>query len=99
MALSPSVPSASAMPTVGVTAAVGPATVAEGLFESGRGSSPRVHTAPVSPQARSPGSAIETASRPSGSTVISHRSCRPFTRRAPVTSPSSTSKASSRIVT
>ena len=87
--------------TVFVTAgsSSGPATVADGLLLSGLGSSPRVHTAPVVPQSRPPFSVIVTASRESGSTVISHRSCRPSTRRAPVTSPSSTSKASSRIVT
>ena len=96
MSPSPSVPLASEMPTVGVTAAGGPATVAEGLFESGRGFSPRVHTAPVVPQSRFPGSVIETSPWPSGLTVISHRSLRPLTRRAPVTSPPVTVKPSSR---
>ena len=76
-----------------------PATVADGLLLRGLGSSPRVHTAPVVAQARLPGSVIATASRESGSTVISHRSWRPSTRRALVTSPAVTVKDSSRNVT
>ena len=76
----------------------GPATVADGLLLSGLGSSPRVHTAPAVPQARPPGSVIVTASPESGSTVISHRSWRPSTRRACVTSPPVTVNDSSRSV-
>ena len=64
-------------PIVGAPAAArfadGPATVAEGLFVSGLGSSPRVHTAPGRAQARSPGSVIVTSPSESGATVISHR--------------------------
>ena len=74
----------------------GPATVPDGLLLSGRGSSPRVHTAPAVPQARLPGSVTVTALREPGSTVISHRSWRPSTRRAPVTLPSVTVKDSPR---
>ena len=60
----------------------GPATVADGLLLNGLGSFPRVHTAPAVPEAPPPGSEIVTTSRDSGSTVISHRSWRPSTRRA-----------------
>ena len=76
----------------------GPDTVADGLLLSGRGSFPRVHTAPLAPQARPPESVTVTASRESGSTVTSHRSRLPLTRRALVTSPSVTVKDSSRKV-
>ena len=76
----------------------GPATAADGLLLSGRGSLPRVHTAPAVPQSRPPGSVTATASSESGSTVISHRSWRPSTRRACVTLPAVTEKDSSRSV-
>ena len=76
----------------------GPATVADGLLVSGLGFSSRVHTAPVVPQARPPGSVMVTASRESGSTVISHRSWRPPTLRAREASPAVTVKESSRRV-
>ena len=106
----PDVEAVSSSPTCGVPLTVGvpvaavllsgspagPATVADGLLLSGLGSSPRVHTAPAVPQALPSGSEIVTASRESGSTVISHRSWRPSTLRAPVTSPSVTEKDSSR---
>ena len=52
--------------------------------------------APETAHSRPPGSAIVMASSEPGSTVISHRSWRPSTRRAPVTSPSLTVNASSR---
>lgn len=48
----------------------GPATVADGLFDSGRPSS--VQMAPLEPQAVVVGSVIVTASRPDGSTWIVH---------------------------
>ena len=56
-----------------------------------------MHNAPVSVQARSSGTRIDTGPFPAGCTVNSHRSCRPSTRLAPVTVPSLTSSAWSRI--
>ena len=67
----------------GAVAPFGPVTVAAAVFCSGRGLPPPVQTAPVVPHSRSPGSVMLTAARDSGSTVISHRSLRPSTRRAP----------------
>ena len=96
-----SVSSTRAVPLmVGAPAAAvfGTATVTDGLLLSGCGSSPRVQTAPVVPQSRPPGSVIATASRESGSTVISHKSWRPSTRRARVTLPAVTEKDTSRSV-
>ena len=56
-----------------------------------------VQIAPASLQARPPASVIVTFSAPDGSTVISHRSLRPSTCRAPVTEPPVTVSAWSRI--
>ena len=53
---------------------------------------------PTTPPAGPAGSVIVTSPSESGSTVISHRSWRPSTRRAPVTSPPLTVNASSRSV-
>ena len=83
----------------GATAAstTGPATVAAGVLVNSRRFPPRVQIAPETAHSRPPGSVIVTASSVSGATVISHRSLRPSTRRAPVTSPPDTVNESSRI--
>ena len=65
--------------------AAGPSTVVEIPADSARPSP--VHTAPAVPQVRPPASVSVTASLVSGSTVISHRSLRRFTRFALVTPP------------
>ena len=57
-----------------------------------------VHTAPLAPQSCVSGSRIVTVWSESGSTVISHRSRRPSTRRAPEMSPFVTVNDVSRIV-
>ena len=75
----------------------GPATVAEGLLLSRRRFSPRVQIAPETSQLRPAGSVIVKSPSESGVTVISHRSWRPSTRRAPVTSPPLAVNESSRI--
>ena len=74
------------------------ATVANGLLVSGLGSSPRVHTAPLVPQAAPPASETVTASSASGSTSISHSAWLPLTRRARVTVPPVADSAASRKV-
>ena len=56
-----------------------------------------VQSAPVSVQARSAGTRIDTAPLPAGCTVNSQRSFRPSTRLAPVTVPPLTRSAWSRI--
>ena len=68
------------------------------LGRSCRRLSPRVQIAPETWHSRPAGSVIVTSPSESGSTVISHRSWRPSTRRAPVTSPPLTVNASSRSV-
>ena len=95
---SPSFPLPPVMLTVGVvsTTSGGPAIVADGLLLSWTGFSSLLQIAPVVEQARLPGSVIVTASLPSGSTVIVHRSLRPSTRWARVTSPLVTVNESSR---
>ena len=84
-------------PVAAVFLSGGPATVAVGVLASCRRFSPRVQIAPETAHSRPPGSAIATSSSESGSTVIRHRSWRPSTRRAAVTSPPSTVNESSRI--
>ena len=86
-----------AVSAAGAASSTGPATVAAGVLASCRRFSPRVQIAPETAHSRPPASAIVMASSEPGSTVISHRSWRPSTRRAPVTSPPSTVNESSRI--
>ena len=107
----PDVEAVSSSPTCGVPLMVGvpvaavflsgssagPATVADGLLLSCRRFSPRVQIALETWQSRPAGSVIVTSVSESGSTVISHRSWRPSTRRAPVTWPPCTVNESSRI--
>ena len=91
------VPPIAGVPVAAVFLSGGPATVAVGVLASCRRFSPRVQIAPETAHSRPPGSAIATSSSESGSTVIRHRSWRPSTRRAAVTSPPSTVNESSRI--
>ena len=65
----------------------GPRTAVVMLTDNGRPSA--VQIAPASPQARFSGCKSETNTTPfdAGTTVISHRSSRPSTRRTPVTEP------------
>ena len=74
----------------------GPATVADSACDSGRPSP--VQIAPLAPQSVVSGSRTVTAPSESGSTVIFHRSRRPSTRRALVTSPPVTVNDASRTV-
>ena len=72
----------------------GPATVVVIAFESARPSA--VHSAPVSAQLAAAANSTVTAPCPLGSTVTSHRSLRPSTRRALLAVPPVTDSASSR---
>ena len=74
----------------------GPETVADSECDSGRPSP--VQIAPLAPQSVVSGSRTLTASSESGSTVILHRSRRPSTRFACVTSPPVTRNDASRTV-
>ena len=74
----------------------GAATVADSACDSGRPSP--VQIAALAPQSVVSGSRTVTASSESGSMVILHRSRRPSTRRAAVTSPPVTVNDASRIL-
>ena len=72
-------------------AGTGPGTSCPSPVDSIRPSA--VQSAPVSVQARSCGTRIDTGPVPAGSTVSSHRSLRPSTRRASLTVPPVTASA------
>ena len=89
-------PGASSASASATDSPAGPATEAESACDSGRPSSAQI--APSAPQPVVSGRSIRTASCESGSTVIFHRSRRPPTRLARVTSPPVTANDASRSV-